>query len=153
GRQGGAGGQGRSKSGTPKGKPAASQNGQQGKSGAPQDQSGDRAKGRDQSGDQSKGQDQAKGQDGSSEQQAEGKSDAEKGDQDRSEEGDEKSSQENADQDGSSSQAPKLPSLSLSALEWLRTPIIVVGIVIVILGLIRYGRDFLAVLWALLASL
>ena len=38
-------------------------------------------------------------------------------------------------------------------MDWLQTPITVVGIVIVIFGLIRYGRDFLEVLRALLAAL
>jgi hypothetical protein len=153
GRQGGAGGQGRSKSGAPKGKPSASQGGQQGKSGAPQDQSGDRAKGRDQSGDRAKGQDQAKGQEGRSEQQAEGKEEAQRSDEKGSEQSDEKSSQENTDQGGSSSQAPNLPSVPLPPMDWLQTPIIVVGIIIVIFGLIRYWRDLLEVLRALLASL
>jgi hypothetical protein len=38
-------------------------------------------------------------------------------------------------------------------MDWLQTPMMVVGIVIVIFGLIRYGREFLAVLMAILASL
>jgi hypothetical protein len=153
GKQGGSGGPGRSKSGAPKGKPTASQGGRQGKSGARQDQSGDQAKGHDQSGDQAKGQDQGKSQEGRSGDQAEGKGEAEKGDQKGSEQGDEKSSRENPSQGDSSSQAPNLPSLPSLGLDWLRVPIMAVGIGIVIFGLIRYGRDFWHGLLAFIRSL
>jgi chromate transport protein ChrA len=169
GRQGGQGGQGRSKSGAPKGKPSSSQGGQQGKNGAPQDQSGDQAKGRDQSGDQAKGEDQAKGQKGRSEQQAEGQEKAESGDQKGSEKGedkgsekgedkgsekgDEKASQENEGQGDSSSPTPSLPSLPIPPLDWLQTPVMVVGIIILIYGLVRYGPDFFQAIMALLAGL
>jgi hypothetical protein len=149
GKQGGSGGPGRSKSGAPKGKPTASQGGRQGKGGARQDQSSDQAKGRGQSGDQ----DQGKAQDGRSEDQTEGKGEAEKGDQKGSEQGDEKSSQENPSQGDSSSQAPNLPSLPLMGLDWLRIPILVVGIGILIFGLIRYGGDFWRGLVAFIRSL
>ena len=66
-------GQGRSKSGAAKGKPASSKNGQQGKSGARQDQSGEQGK--------AKGQDQEQGksEDGRSDQASDEKGDAEKG--------------------------------------------------------------------------
>ena len=151
GKPGGAGGQGRAKSGAPKGKSSASEKGQQGKSGAQQDQSGDQGKGqeKDQSGDQAKGQgknqEKGEGQDGRSEQNPD--------DQGKSEEGDEKSSRDNAEQDTSSSQAPKLPSIPLPPMDWLQTPILIAGIIIVIYGLIRYWRDLLEVLRALIASL
>ena len=55
----------------PKGKPASSQNGQQGKQGSPQDQSRDQGKSGDRSRDQSKGGDQSKSQDGRSKDEAE----------------------------------------------------------------------------------
>ena len=70
GKPGGNSGQGRSKSGAPKGKPASSQNGQQGKQGSPQDQSRDQGKRGDQSRDQTKGGDQSKSQDGRSKDEA-----------------------------------------------------------------------------------
>jgi hypothetical protein len=149
GRQGGSGGPGRSKSGAPTGKPTAAATGRQGKGGARQDQSGDRAKGPD----QAKGQDQARDQQGRSEDQAEGKGKAESGDQDRPQSDREKSSEENPDQDASSSRAPTLPSLPLPALDWLRTPILAAGVAVLIFGLIRYGPGLLQGLWAWLAWL
>jgi hypothetical protein len=149
GKPGGAGGPGRSKSGAPKGKATASSDGRQGKSGARQDQSGDQAKGRDQSSEQTKGQ----GQRGRSEDKAEGKGDAEKGDEKGSTEEGEKSSREDQDQGDSSTRGPKLPQLSLPAFDWLQTPILIAGIVILIFGLIRYGGDCFRALKALIASL
>jgi hypothetical protein len=153
GKEGGAGGPGRSKSGAPKGKPSASQNGRQGKNGAPQDQAGDKAKGGDKASEQAKGQDQAKGQNGRSEDQAEGKEKAEPGDQKGSEQDGEKSSEEKQDQGDSSSQAPKLPSLPHLPLDWLRTPIMIAGVLVLIYGIIRYGRDWLNALIAIIASI
>ena len=122
-----AGGQGRSKSGAAKGKPAASQNGQQGKKGAPQDQAGrkrpraatrpairpraDRPRAR------------------TDDPRTSRRRASRKGDEKGSEEDSKKSSEENQDQGDSSSQPPKLPS-PLPALDWLRTPIMVAGITI-----------------------
>ncbi len=149
GREGGSGGQGRSKSGAAKGKPGASQGGQQGKSGGQNDQAGERSKGRDSSGEPSKG----KAQDGRSNDQAEGKSKSEGGDRkDGSQEG-EKSSSESQKSDDSSSQSFKPPSLPQFGLDWLRTPILVVGIAVGIFGLIRYHRDLIQVIRALIMSL
>ena len=61
--------------------------------------------------------------------------------------------QENQDDGDSSSQGPKFPPFSLPALDWLQTPIMVVGIAIVIYGLIRYHRDLLQVLLAILKAI
>ena len=55
----------------------------------------------------------------------------------------EKSSEEKQDQGDSSSQAPKLPSLPLIGLDWLRTPLMIAGVLVLIYGVIRYGRDWL----------
>jgi Domain of unknown function (DUF4129) len=153
GREGGRGGQGQSKSGAPKGKPSASPNGQEGKKGAAQDQSGDQAKGQKQSGQDAKSQDQAKGQDGRSKDQADGKDPAEKGDQKDSQSDGEKSQEEKQDEGDSSSQSPQPPSFGLPHLDWLQTPIMVVGIAILIYGLIRYYRDLIQVLLALLKAI
>ena len=156
GKPGGNSGQGRSKSGAPRGKPAASQNGQEGKKGAPQDQSGDQGKNRDQSGDQGKG-DQAKGQDGRSEDEAErGKGaepDSKQRDEKGSEQDSEKSSGENQNSNDGGSPPLQPPSLAFAGLEWLKTPIMAVGILILIYGVFRYGRGLLQALRDLIAAL
>ena len=99
GREGGGGGQGRSKSGEAKGKPASSQNGQQGKKGAPQEQVGEKGQG-PQPGRRS-GQGQGRGK----------AARASRATRRAREQDGEKSAEENPDQGDSSSQAPKLPSL------------------------------------------
>jgi hypothetical protein len=153
GRPGGAGGPGRSKSGAPKGKPSAAQNGRQGKGGATQDQAGDQAKGPDQAGDKANGRDQDQGQQGRSDDQAQGKGEAEPGDRDDRQPDRENPSQDNPDRGDSSRWAPKLPSLSWPLLDWLRIPIMAAGIAILIFGLIRYGPGLLQGLWAWLTWL
>ncbi|MGP0067980.1 MAG: DUF4129 domain-containing protein [Isosphaeraceae bacterium] len=156
GKPGGNSGQGRSKSGAPRGKPAPSQGGQQGKKGAAQDQSGDQGKKGDQSGEQAKG-DQAKGQDGRSKDQAERGKDAEadskQSEEKGSEQGDEKSSAENPNPSDGGSPPLQLPPIALTSLAWLKGPIMVVGILILIFGLFRYGGVLLQALRALIAAL
>ena len=133
GQEGGAGGQGKAKSGAAKGKPSSG-SGQQGKSGAPQDQSGEGGK----------SDDRAKGQEGRSEPQADDKGEAAKGEGKAGEQ----SPEETSNPSGSPSQFPPLPPM-----DWLQTPIMIVGVIIVVLGLIRYGREFLEVLRLLLMAL
>jgi hypothetical protein len=153
GREGGNGGKGQAKSGAPKGKPSASSGGQEGKKGGASDRAGDQAKGQQQSGEKAKGDQETKGKDGQSKDQADGKDAAQDGDQKGSEPNDEKSSEENQDDADSSSQGLKFPPFSLPAFDWLQTPIMIVGIVIAIYGLIRYHRDLLQVLLAIVRSI
>ena len=122
----------------------------------PQDQSGDQGKKGDQSGEQAKG-DQAKGQDGRSKDQAERGKDAEadskQSEEKGSEQGDEKSSAENPNPSDGGSPPLQLPPIALASLAWLKGPIMVVGILILIFGLFRYGGDLLQALRALIAAL
>ncbi len=154
GKSGGNSGPGRAKSGAPRGKPSKSQGGQQGKKGAPQDQSGDQAKKGEQSGEQSKG-DQAKGQDGRSKDEAErGKEaepDSKQGEKEGSEQDSEKSSAENPSDGGSPPM--QLPSMALASLAWLKGPIMVLGVLVLIFGFIRYGRSILEAIRAFIAAL
>jgi hypothetical protein len=156
GKPGGNSGQGRSKSGAPRGKPAQSQGGQQGKKGAPQDQSGDQGKKGEQSGDQSKG-DQAKGQEGQSKDEAErgkeAEADSKQNEEKGSEQDSEKSSAENPNPSNGGSPPMQLPPMVLASLGWLKTPIMVVGILILIYGVFRYGAVILQALRELIAAL
>ncbi len=147
GKEGGKGGPGHSKSGAAKGKPSGSKDGQQGKSGASNDQAKDGGK----AGEKSEA--QGKKQDGRSDDQAQGKEKTESGDQKGEEDGGEKTSEEKQDRSDSSSQASKLPSLPSLPLDWLRTPIIIAGVIILIYGIIRYGKDWLQALLAIIAAI
>ena len=124
--------------------------------GSRQDQSGDQGKKGDQSGEQAKG-DQAKGQDGRSKDQAERGKDAEadskQSEEKGSEQGDEKSSAENPNPSDGGSPPLQLPPIALTSLAWLKGPIMVVGILILIFGLFRYGGVLLQALRALIAAL
>ncbi len=154
GKQGGAGGPGRSKSGSPKGKPSASSGGQQGKKGAADDKAGDQGKGQQQSGEAEKNQDQAKGQDGESKDQAEGKDEAQSGEQKNSDENNEKSEQNKDSEQSSGSQStPPSPPFSLPPMDWLHTPLMVIGIAILIFGLFRYHRELIQIVMALIAAI
>jgi hypothetical protein len=152
GKSGGNSEPGRSKSGAPRGKPAASQDGQQGKQGAAQDQSGDQGK----KGDQAKG-DQAKGQDGRSKDEAgrgkEAEPDSKRGEEKGSEPDSEKSSGEDPSSNGGGSPPLQLPSFALAGLAWLKGPIMAVGILFLIYGFFRYGRFLLQALRDLIAAL
>ncbi len=155
GRPGGASKPGRSQDGAPRGKPSPSQTGEQGKSGPPQDQSGDQARNQngkpgqqappaDQAGDK------AKNQSGRSEQRADrGKGADRSSNQDdkaNSKQNDDGSAQKNQRQSGTPKQAPRLPSLPLESPRWLRMLIIAAGVVALLFGLLRYGK---ALFWAL----
>lgn len=153
GREGGSGGRGQAKSGAPRGKPGASQSGQQGKSGGANDQARDRSKGRERSAQQAKGDGRAKPQDGRSDNRAEGKAPSNGGDEKGHSDQRDRSSSDHQNSGSPPSQGLRPPTLPLTALGWLRMPIMAAGIAVVIYGLIRYWRDLVQVIQSLIAAI
>jgi hypothetical protein len=133
---------GNSKSGTPRGKSSKSQKGTPGKQGQAKD-------------DQADGQNKKK--DGTAEKENDQGKDADQNakpdEKDSPEQNDEKSSDENQNQSDSPNQTPQLPQFSFEAPSWLKGLVILVGVIALIFGLIRYGSGLLQGLLALLASL
>ncbi len=129
GREGGAGGKGEAKSGQAQGKTGAAKGGREGKSGAKSDRSNQGGKGQETS---SEAKDQNAGKGSSAEPKPTGS------------------------EPGSSTppaRMPSLPNLPIPPLGFLQVPIMIVGILIVIVGVIWYWRDLVAVLRAILASI
>jgi hypothetical protein len=141
GKPGSSKGPGRSKSGAPSGKPSRSQSGSAGKKGAAQDQSKDSGKSDDSRSENKDDRGKDDGQD--SDQKGE----------DAAKSNDKSSSQENQSPSNSSNPPLRLPSLPFAVPPWLMQVIIAVGAVVLVLGLLRYGRDILRVLLDLIRSL
>lgn len=151
GKAGGKKGPGRAKSGAPRGKASSGKGGASGKQGKGQDQSGDQGKKQDQSGDQGKSEDQSGDQQKNQDQGDAGK-DGERDTDQGDEKGKSDSKDESSDQqDQGSSRSFQPPGLSLPS--WVRTPVMIVGVLFLIFGAIRYGPEMLKGLWAMLAAL
>ncbi len=131
GRPGGSKGPGRSKSGAPRGKPSRSQSGSPGKKGSADEKS----------------QERGKSEDGRSE-NTEDRSKDDNRDSDQNDKGASKPDNESSPKENQSPSNPsnpplRLPSLPFVVPSWLMPLIIAVGVVVLVLGLLRYGRDLL----------
>ncbi len=141
GRPGGSKGPGRSKSGAPRGKPSGSKSGSSAKKGAAQDQAKESGKS-----EENRGENKAdRGKDDNQ--------NSEQNDKESSKPEDENSSQKEQNSSSGSNSRLQLPSLPFAAFSWLQPVVIAVGVVFLVLGAIRYGRDILRALLDLIRSL
>ncbi len=145
GKEGGKNGPGNAKSGAARGKPSKS--GAASKQGSPrQDDSGEKKdKGAERSGEKSEQDKKTDKNDDNN------NADDKKADSANSK--DEQADRKNEDSSNSSNRPPQSPSLTFQAPSWLRGLLSVVGILVLLYGLFRYGPLLLEALCALIASL